>query len=206
MSQTSEAARVAIYVRTGWMLHYGMKKELDGPIGGGSYNRDNVGSEHDNFRPVNGRLYGYGETGAHLHGFNLERIAPARIDRTRHAIDGVTVVILAPHRQRGQLVVGWYKDATVYDRYRDRREDSLGMEQSWYNFEAVLEDCVLVPPNERQFVIPQGQGAVGQKNICYPLEIDGSPKDKPWMREALEYVEHYKGFNPLRSRRSTKTR
>jgi hypothetical protein len=38
---------------------------------------------------------------------------------------------------------------------------------------------------------------MGQSNVCYPLEADGTPKSAAWMAKAIEYVRSYEGENVL---------
>jgi len=90
----------------------GFRSGRRGPVGGGKYNLTDIGSEAMNFKKRGQYVYGYFETvGAHLK-TNLQRIDRASSDAS--ALDDVLVVFVAPHPERGQVVVGWYKAAKVF--------------------------------------------------------------------------------------------
>ena len=38
---------------------------------------------------------------------------------------------------------------------------------------------------------------MGQSNVCYPLEADGTPKNAAWMVKAVDYVRSCAGENVL---------
>lgn len=51
-----------LFARVGWMQFYrGIMPGDEKLIGGGAYNKNNVGSEVANFAPVKGRVYGYAQ-------------------------------------------------------------------------------------------------------------------------------------------------
>src|SRR5207245_3543906 len=88
------------------------------PIGGGSYNKEQIGSELFNFTRKGGSLYGFVKGGSRSSAFKLSRIDPkaGRADE----LDHVTVIFVARDPNGGgQRVVGWYKDATVYREWKD---------------------------------------------------------------------------------------
>ena len=53
------------------------------------------------------------------------------------------------------------------------------------------ENAVLLPDARRTFIIPGGEGAFGQANVCYALDANGHPKNAPWISGALEFIRSY---------------
>ncbi len=161
------------------------------PIGGGSYNENELGGEAYNFLPLNGHMLGYFQP---RRGKNQPAsIALERIEAgfNGKALNGVSVVFVATDpRHGGQCIVGWYPDATVYrdeQSSNDRRRASFS-----YFLKARSVNAVLVAEPRRAPIIPVGKGAFGQANVCYELDINGRPKeDAKWIDEALEYIASY---------------
>ena len=95
----------------GWMKHYQGQTPSDRIFNGGSYVQENkTGGEVRNFKPVNGRCYGYVRTqnGGPI---NMKRLG-ARADADY--ADDVTVVFTATPPEGGNRVVGWYRNARVW--------------------------------------------------------------------------------------------
>jgi hypothetical protein len=167
-----------VFGRTGWLEHYDTTHLDEGaPRFGGSFNVDDVGSEVDNFRRIRGYYYGYIQTGADALGFNAERVA---------SMEGVLVVLCAKSPSLGQVVVGWYNSATLYDEHRELR-GRYGL----YNFRARAEDAVLLPSNRRTWEVPTGSKALGQSNVFYGLTADGRPRRDRWIRDIVRRIENY---------------
>lgn len=184
-----------LFARIGWMTFYcGVKRGDSKVIGGGSYNTTGVGSEQLNFSPIGKRLNGFVQS-IRSHPLKLERIA--RNAGEADSLDGVLVVFIAQRPgERGQVVVGWYQDATVYrdvrpDPRRTRAADRV------FNVQTSKSLGVLLPTNERYKFVPGGKGAFGQANVCYSLESNGKAKKAPWMKAVIEYTRTYRGANIL---------
>lgn len=188
----SDALRY-VFVRVGWMQHYrGSAPGDERPIGGGGYNRDEVGHEICNFLPLDGALYGYFQPQMRADQTFLERID--RHARDQEDVSKVTVIWVATRPMRGQQIIGWYRNARVYRGLGPAvagRPD--GFEQ--YRCTSRVRDGVLLPVTARDFSIPRGKGAFGQANVCYPLNSDGSRKEAQWMFHALCYLAGYEGGN-----------
>jgi hypothetical protein len=166
------------------------------PVGGGKYNRKKVGHEAFNFMPLDERMFGYfqprlqaaANRKKHPSAIKLERITANAVG---DELDGVLVIFVATEpKLRRQRIVGWYDDATIH-RYaqvsRDKRRKFF-----YYFIEASADRAVLLPDERRQFIIPGGEGGIGQANVCYALQSDGRPKTTAqWMNEAVEYVRSY---------------
>jgi hypothetical protein len=160
------------------VLRVGYMDRYDGPAeiyGGGSYIRDNgVGAEIYNFKPSRGTCFGYAMS-RHGAGIDLRNLAPDRQWKQGDALHGVDVVFMARHKERGQVVVGWYRNATVFHKqYLKRRGTIPGMhfEQRHYLCSTGAANASLLTEKQRTFVIPyaptDGAGYAGQSNVWYP--------------------------------------
>ncbi|MCP1850279.1 MULTISPECIES: protein NO VEIN domain-containing protein [unclassified Bradyrhizobium] len=177
------------------MLTYGGPRESDErPIGGGGFNKNDIGHEAYNFHAVAGSLYGYFQPNMRSEVVNLERIDPKVAGK--NSTGQVLVVFVAPAPGGGCKVVGWYKDAEVW---RERVRPAPGKPRGYgYLCRAAVGNCVLLPPGKRKYPIPsQVKGAFGRSNVCYVLETDGSPKAGRWIKDAVDYIDHYDGPNLL---------
>jgi Protein NO VEIN, C-terminal len=183
-----------LFARIGWMKSYGGPVPGDErPIGGGDYNRTEIGHEVYNFQEAEGYLYGYFQPTMAANTVALERIDPQA--KGKDSLDHVLLVLVARHPEGGQVIVGWYGDAEVS---RERIERSPGKPPGYGHFcTALPHNCVLLPEGKRSFEIPSGKGGIGQSNVCYPLEVNGSPKQASWIRQALDFIEDYNGGNIL---------
>jgi hypothetical protein len=182
-----------VFARIGWMTFYAGIVPGDARlIGGGSYNDKDAGSEKLNFAPYRGRVYGFVQ-GIRSSPLSLERIASTASDA--ESVDS-TLVIFVSRRpsQRGQVIVGWYVNATVnYDAVADPRVKRF--DTRVFNVVARPEDAVLLPTDQRWHSIPTGKGAFGQSNVCYARDADGNPKNASWIDRAIDYVQRYRGPN-----------
>jgi hypothetical protein len=119
----------------------------------------------------------------------LKRIDPD----FRHAekLPDVLVVFVARRPEGGQVIVGWYGDAELL---RNEIKSSPGKPRGYgYFCSAERRNCVLPPKTSRIVEIPGGKGGIGQANVRYPLASNGTPKDAPWIKQALEVIGPYKG-------------
>jgi hypothetical protein len=187
------AARRFVFVRVGWMQHYrGVTPGDERPIGGGGYNRGEVGHEICNFLPLRGKLYGYYQPQMRADQTDL-----ARIDSSASAaaeLENATVIWVARHPSGGQQIIGWYREATVY---RTLGPEVAGRPDGFEDYRCTTdkEQGTLIPVSAREFQIPHGKGGFGQANICYPLSSDGTRKEAQWIFRALCYVKGYAGGN-----------
>ncbi len=183
-----------LFARIGWMHFYnGPVPGDEKPIGGGRYNKTEVGHEVYNFRTINGHLYGYFQPTMRAHSIALERIDPGAAEND--VLDGVLVIFVARRPEGGQVIVGWYSDAKVR---RQEIKTSPGKPRTFGHFVSTTRgNGVLLPSDKRRLEIPTGGGGMGQANVCYALEATGAVKPYQWLHDALEFVAEYEGSNIL---------
>ena len=192
-----------LLARIGFMKFYqGPKPGDEKPIGGGSYNDEKIGFEAYNFLNIDGTLYGYFQP--HMkepYEINLARIEPGY---KGEKIENVLVIFFATNPiSKGQVVVGWYKNATVYRSFQN--PDTLFQRNNYsYNLEAKENDYVLLPISNRKFLIGHNiegvkEGNPGQANAFYVFENNGKLKDlenpkNSWIKKLIEYIKNYNGL------------
>ncbi|HEY5046434.1 MAG TPA: DUF3883 domain-containing protein [Rhizomicrobium sp.] len=182
-----------LFARAGWMKFYaGPVPGDDKPIGGGSFNQENVGSEAWNFAiQREDCLYGFVQSRSEE--IALQRIDP-KVPETSSELNNVLVVFVARNPIGGQVIVGWYDRARVF---RKLKKQSPGKPRGHGHFiVAERTNCVLLPIERRTFEIPKKSG-MGQANVCYVFENNGRPKNQAWIREAVKFVESYQASNIL---------
>lgn len=150
-----------LYCRIGWAQSYDGTL-TDAPQNGGSYNDTKVGFEIYNFKPYAGMYYGY----VKIHG-------SIRIDKNFGSsanapyTHGVLVVWVAKHPAGGEYVVGWYKNATVYRKYKGVPEGAMAeralKDHNICAMYAEEKDCRLLAESERTYRID----GMGQSNTWY---------------------------------------
>lgn len=183
-----------VLLRCGWTLRYAGEQAGDtAPIGGGSYNRENLGHERFNFKDVGGRLHGYFQSPSpSTGGLNLERIDPEADD---DELDEVLVLFVAKHPRGGQRVVGWYRNATAFREF----QATFGTARAdcGYQVECAVEDAVLLPETQRTWLVPTGKGGMLRTHVRYPYSESGRVDIPRWWREILRQVDSYAGPNLL---------
>ncbi len=176
--------------RVGYMPAY----DGAGPIsGGGAHIEEHgEGGEMWNFRVEGGRCYGYVMT-RHFAGIDLGRIAGYNQWSPNDELDGVDVVFIAKKPLTGQVVVGWYRGATVFHKkYRKRRgKKRLGdWDKLDYLCQVDAERAVLLPEDLRSFEVPyapaNGKGFPGQSNVWYPHS--DSPEVTQFVARLRKYI------------------
>lgn len=147
---------------------------LDKPVNGGSFvQKEKDAYEKYNFQECEDGFYrGFVET-KHREGYekaikqnnynklHIENIDSAFIDKNE--IDNVLVVLCAKPQNKKTVIVGWYKNATVY---RDRPE----YKGRFFNLKAKITDSVLLEEKDRLFEIPRANDkgyGFGRANIWY---------------------------------------
>lgn len=192
-----------LFARIGYMKFYqGPKPGDEKPIGGGSYNTEEIGHEVFNFLNIGRNVYGYFQP--HMkepYQINLARIEQGYSD---DKIDQVLVVWFATNPiDKGQVVVGWYKNATVFRSIQT--PTSLPQRENYdYNVKARTSDCVLLPISKRRFPVGHDisgtkEGKPGQANAFYLLDDKGNKKDlkrrnNEWISSVIKFVNSYSGL------------
>lgn len=174
-----------LFIRTGWMKKYiGSTLSDPKPIGGGKYNKMNIGGEVDNFiNYKDGNRYIYFQPSMKSDKINLSRIC--KHNTNKEFIDGVTVIICAPSPDNNDLViVGFCKNACVY-RDPQKKTDKYNKQ---FRIKCNSKDSLLINHRNRNFTIPKKLGGFGQTNICYYLDDKGERKGFDWMENAIQYV------------------
>jgi len=170
----------------------------DGPnpiSGGGAYvEKNGVGGEVYNFKPSQGTCYGYAMS---ISGGGLDLM---KLDSTRRwavgdELEGVDVVFIAKRPGHGQVVVGWYRNATVFHKtYRVRRGKIQGMAEARRSYLCMTKaaDAHLLPEASRTMEIlhaPAGNGGfTGQSNVWYPTEKGDYPKVVAFLKDLRRYI------------------
>lgn len=191
-----------LFARVGFMKFYqGPKPGDEKPIGGGAYNTDEIGHEAYNFLESNHDVYGYFQP--HMKApfeINLSRIEK---NFTGNEIDNVLVIWFATNPiDRGQVIVGWYKNATVFKSIQ--MSSNLPQRENYnFNVKALKKDSVLLPLSNRKFSVGhripnEKKGNPGQANAFYILDKKGEEKDttlstNSWINSAIKYVINYDG-------------
>ena len=138
-----------VFCKIGWSSSYNGDIS-DKPVNGGSYNINQIGHEIHNFKSFNGTYYGYVQS-------TKDNIEVSRIDRdAKEKAENVLVIWCATREKtRGQVIIGWYKNATIYREHQfvpdDVMEERNLKDHNFYNI--ISNDVFLIPENERKFEI-----------------------------------------------------
>lgn len=183
-----------IFCNIAWMKYYCGPTNDDKPINGGVWvDENNEGGECWNFSAVDGKCYGYVATKSNRGRANEPHIKKIEgVMANQECAGGVLVVWVAREaRPDGKnVVVGWYKNATIYREY-------LEDENGWpINIVANDEDCVLLPISKRHRIVPRAgkQGykyGMGQSNIWFAQDENA----KEYVRLCMEFINNYSGDN-----------
>jgi hypothetical protein len=188
-------------VRPLLVLRVGYMERYDGPdtiTSGGAYISENgVGGEVFNFKPSRGKVYGYAMS-LHFSGLNLSYIDNTQRWQMGDELSGVDVVFIARRPGHGQMVVGWYRNATAFHRqYRVRRGSIPGMkmneERRTYLCVADKASAHLLSEDQRTFEVPYAPaghpGFPGQSNVWYPQHHMQKPGVAAFVRRLLKYID-----------------
>jgi hypothetical protein len=154
-----------------WMKEYEGVTRDDVPRNGGEYVREHgFGHEAINFKPHNGKVYGFVQlrTGT----IKIDRLDPSAGEKTH----GVLVVWRA-RSTRGSVIVGWYKNATVFRNLqeplqgRSFQHGGMTIAPKWI-IEANATDSFLVPPHYRFFRVPVSHKGFGSQAFVSFLDSD----------------------------------
>lgn len=176
-----------LFCHVGWMEHYQGLQAGDEIRGGGAWVREHGrGFEVCNFCSHKGTVYGNVEPP----GFRI-KIDRLGAEPTDECVSGVTVIWTATRPTGGTVVVGWYRNATVFREYQQfdnppplhRKNDIDG-----YWIKAPADQVTLLPVDERTCEIPRAsKGAMGKSNIWYA----DSPISEPIVARVFDFINNY---------------
>ena len=200
---------VYLFCNVGWMKYYQGQNDNDKIGGGGSYvDREGHGFEVCNFAPYENQIYGYvqppsGRLGENIKSGTDEYFSRSKININRLGakknddfIENVNVIWTATHSDRGRVIVGWYKNATVYREYQKFDQAPPCHKTNnidGYRIVAEKSNCKLLPIEQRNIQIPKGvKGGMGQSNIWYADKPESKKiRDKVLMVIGLSGVHVY---------------
>lgn len=170
-----------LFCNIGWCEHYDGDIN-DPPKYGGKY--DGIKAEIHNFKKHSGRYYGYVTSD-----IDIRKNLGAKPKDEK--LDGVLVIWCTKASNRypgykGKVIVGWYKNATVYRTHQNvpseamRERNPKLSETGIYNI--TTSEAVLVPSNERDFKIPK---------IFRSLWYCNKPEEQSIKDEVIEYINNY---------------
>jgi hypothetical protein len=182
-----------IFLRIGWMNRYRGRIAGDPITGGGAFVTEHrYGHEIFNFQPFEGRVLGYVQPPSTAYnaesgpGVNIGRLGASSQD---DSLSGVIAVWIARSPQGGSVIVGWYKNATVYRHWQrpppEANRRHQGNDLGFY-VTAASRDATLLPPDERVFQVPRGENRMGQANVWYADKPDAH---RQFRSDVLSYLE-----------------
>ena len=197
-------------------FYKGIHPGKDVPINGGSYVKMHSDAhEKYNFFPcfLDGQevCLGFFSTkstnGVDANQLHIERIDGANIQDD--VVYNVCVVWCAKQVESDErtVVVGWYKNATVYREYQlaEFKDDTGQIESQSFSIQAKAEDCVLLPIGERnrftRWNVPRKRpkGATygfGSANVWFADNPEPIAKD--YVKKIITNINDYDGDNWLR--------
>ncbi len=166
----------------------GSAKDDPGPIGGGSYNKEHKGSELYNFHSHQGWVYGFIQPASQgrrtLRTLNLIRIAPGQNEAE---LRNVLIVFVAKSEGTGpQVVVGWYRNATVFG---TERSGTLHGQSRRYFARTKSSHACLLRADARDCKVKRKEIGIGQSNVSYVYSDEGELRPLPGLRRVLSLIE-----------------
>ena len=208
-----------LFCNIAYMKYYkGIIKNVDEPRYGGEYVlRTGDAHEKYNFMPYDtqdGELcLGFFETkstnGEFSNQLHIEKIEG--ISRRDELAEKVLVVWCAKYHDNRTVIVGWYRNATVYRYYESvdvNLEDGSLYTQN-FNIEAAADDCVLLSDGQRNVHIWQvprknktRSYGFGQANVWFAAEESAAG----YVKKIETQIENFDGENWLRKYPNTEMR
>ena len=185
-----------LFCNIAWMKNYDGISQNDKPVNGGKFIDENEeGAEIYNFTIYNDdNLHGFVATKSNRgkqNQLHIERIEGVSEDADK--ADNVLVIWVAKDPARSKsYIVGWYKNATVYRNYY---YDGDGCPK---NICANAKDCVLLPMNKRQKIVPRAGKdgytyGLGSANVWFGKKEDS--KANEYIKNMVNYIKNYDGEN-----------
>lgn len=179
-----------LFCNVAYMQYYDFDLIKETPKHGGQYVADTGDAfEKHNFHICeDGQIRGFVETkyrDSYSSGKQPNQIRIENIDahyKNADKIDGVTVIFCAhSDTLKKSVIIGWYKNATVYR----KRPEYNGRQ---YNIECSSENAFLLDEDSRTFVVPraaQDGFGFGQANVWYAKEEQASA----FVASVFKYIE-----------------
>ena len=174
-----------IFFRVGWMVGYCGLASEDKIAGGGAFvDEHGYGHEIFNFQDCNGTVYGYVQPPGRL---NINKLGATSKET---CVDDVLVVWVAKSEKlNSNVVVGWYKHATLYREAQKppphANRDYNGEVFDYYASSATA-NATLLPVDERLCKIPpKEKGGMGQANVWYADKRDQHSEVR---RSVLDFI------------------
>lgn len=192
-----------LFCKTAHMKYYkGVSEYNDKPYNGGSFIGEyGYGGEQYNFKTfdVDGRkkCLGFVETKStnrsKINELHIEKIDGCSDCKKDESVDNVLVVWCATADTNECVIVGWYKNATVY---RGRQYDEKNERE--YNVIADAEDCVLLPNDGTRrkchaATAKRKTYGFGQSLVWYPVQKEA----ENYISELIKNIESFDGKNWL---------
>lgn len=162
-----------------------------------------------NFRVEDEKCYGY-VMSQNFSGVDLKFIDQQV--KQADEVEGIDVVFIAKKPKVGQVVVGWYKNATVFHKHyetRPRNEHEIEDEDIYYLCEVDAENAFLLPEEERTFSVPyapaHGKGFPGMSNVWYPDPESENHKVAEFIEQLRKYIDSAENEIDLDHLQQTKT-
>lgn len=193
-----------LFCKTAHMRYYkGVKEFNDKPYNGGAFVAENgYGGEEYNFKVFdvnsNKKCLGFVETkstnGRDMNQLHIEKISGCEKNDPKE--ENVLVVWCATADTNESVIVGWYKNATVY---RSVQYDEVNERE--YNISANAKDCVLLPDNgTRRMLKWRAATAKRMKSYGFGQSLVWYPNQKEaenYLNELLKNIDDFDSENWL---------
>ncbi len=186
--------RRILFCNISYLPYYDTRLDRVAPQNGGAYVAKmlDAGEKHNFEECIDGQYRGFVETkyrygyenGIATNTFNtlhIEKIDPSA--KNKDFLDNVLVIFCAKPQNGRTVIVGWYKNATVFRRrpfYKGR----------FYNIQAAKKDCQLLPENKRNIAVPRARQdgfGFGQSNVWFA----STPDCSEYVNKVIRYIDSY---------------
>jgi hypothetical protein len=187
-----------LFCNVGWMEKYQGITRTDKIIGGGKYVKiQGRGNEVCNFVKCQKQVFGYVQPVG-----NQIRIERLGADKTETSIDGIDVVITATRPGGGSVIVGWYKNATVFRELENIKKPSAVHKKNGvkcFHYSAAFSDATLLPEDKRTLAVPRRiKGGMGKS----PVWFADKGIDPKWLAKVRALLNNKNSPAPKGSKRS----
>ena len=181
-----------LFCNIAYYQYYDVEQKPEIGINGGSFVKENGrGFEENNFHICDdGYVRGYVEVGnsggyknksSSRKTIHIENIDVHYLHKDK--IDNVLVVFCAKKPNFGTVIIGWYKNATVY-------RNTIETDKYFYNIIVSASNINLLEEQDRIYLIPRASANVdrigfGQSNVWYA----NSTKDKDVVYRTILYIK-----------------